>query len=136
MQHVKTRIIHFGIARIMAPAALVLLTGCHQSDAAANAAAQRSPKAAASQLRQVFETAAPEVKQNAEAASEAMRKGEYEKAVVSLQVIRTGTNVTLEQGLAIHNSVVAMEGKLISAMEAGDENARRAYRLLKELKRN
>lgn len=116
--------------------ALVLLNGCSQSDDGANAAAQRNPKAAALQLEQAFETATPEVKQTAEVVSEAMRKAEYEKAVVSLQVIRSGTNITLEQGLAIHNSAVAMEGKLIRAMEAGDENAKRAYKLLKEMKRD
>ena len=122
--------------RAMALAALAFLSACRPSEEAANAAAQRSPKAAASQLQQVFERATPQIKQNADVAAEAMRKGEYEKAVISLQVIRTGTNITLEQGLAIHNSAVAMEGKLIHAVEAGDENARRAYQLLKELKRN
>ena len=67
-----------------------------------------------------------------------MRAGDYEKAVVALQVIRSGsgTNVTFEQGLAVHYSVVAMERKLINAVEAGDENAKRAYKVLKELKRN
>jgi hypothetical protein len=38
--------------------------------------------------------------------------------------------------MAIHHSAVAMEAKLVNAMDAGDENAKRAYQLLKELKRN
>jgi len=44
--------------------------------------------------------------------------------------------VTFEQGLAVHNSVVAMERQLVNAADAGDENAKRAYKILKELKRN
>ena len=115
---------------------MLLLNGCGKSRDAASEAAPRDPKEAASQLQQVFENAAPLSKQNAGIASEALRKGDYVKAVVTLQVIRSGTNITFEQGLAIHNSVVAMEGKLINAMEAGDENAKRAYQLLREMKRH
>ena len=120
-------------------AALLLATGCRKaSEAAGDAVAPRTPQEAASQLEQVFKNAAPEIKQGAATASSAMRAGDYEKAVVALQVIRSGsgTNVTFEQGLAVHYSVVAMERKLINAVEAGDENAKRAYKVLKELKRN
>ncbi len=117
-------------------AAIFLLNGCGKSSDAAGEVPPRNPKEAATQLQQVFASAPPDVKQNADVASEAMRKGDYEKAVLSLQVIRSGQNITLDQGLAIHNSAVAMEAKLISAIEAGDENARRAYELLKRLKRN
>jgi hypothetical protein len=132
----KGQLIRALLARATAPMALFLAAGCHPSEDAANAAAQQHPNVAASQLQQVFQTAAPADKQYAETASEAMRKGEYEKAVVSLQAIGSGTNITFEQGLAIHNSVVAMEANLIRAMESGDENAKRAYQLLRELKRN
>jgi hypothetical protein len=116
--------------------ALVLPQGCSKSGDASREAAPRNPKEAASQLQQVFQNAAPEIKQNSDIASAALRTGDYEKAVITLQVMRGRTNITLEQGLAIHHSVVAMEGKLVNAMEAGDENAKRAYRLLKEMKRN
>jgi len=116
--------------------ALFFLQGCGKSDEATGAAAPRNPQEAASQLQTVFAKTAPDIKQTADTASNAMRKGDYEKAVVALQVIRSGTNVTFEQGLAVHNSVVAMERQLINAVDAGDENAKRAYRLLKELKRN
>jgi len=114
---------------------MLLLNGCGRSRDASGEVAPRDPREAASRLQRVFENAAPEVHQNAGIAGEAMRKGDYERAVLALQVIRSGTNITLEQGLAIHYSVVAMEGKIINAMEAGDEKARGAYELLKELKR-
>jgi len=124
------------IATVVGTVALVFLQGCGKSDPATGAAVPRNPQEAASRLQTVFAKAAPDIKQTADTASNAMRKGDYEKAVVALQVIRSGTNVTFEQGLAIHNSVVAMERQLINAVDAGDENAKRAYRLLKELKRN
>ena len=95
----------------------------------------RTPAEAARQIDQAFVTAAPETRAAAEAASQAMRAGDFEKAVVSLQSARTATNVTLEQGLAIHSSTVALEARLIAASEAGDEKARRAYELLKAMKR-
>jgi len=124
------------IATAFGIVALAFLQGCGKSDEATGAAVPRNPQEAASQLQTVFAKAAPEIKQTADTASNAMRNGDYEKAVVALQVIRSGTNVTFEQGLAVHNSVVAMERQLINAAEAGDENAKRAYKILKELKRN
>jgi hypothetical protein len=42
----------------------------------------------------------------------------------------------LEQGLAVHNSERALVTKLLTAMEAGDPNAKRAYELLKKNSRN
>ena len=124
------------IATVVGTVALVFLQGCGKPDPATGAAVPRNPQEAASQLQMVFAKASPNVKQTADTASNAMRKGDYEKAVVALQVIRSGTNVTFEQGLAVHNSVVAMERQLINAADAGDENAKRAYKILKELKRN
>ena len=94
-----------------------------------------SPKQAASQLDQAFANSTAEVKQNASSASDALRQWDYEKAVVSLQAVRDRPGITLEQGLAIHGSVVTMEERLIRGMEAGDERAKRAYQLLKQMKR-
>jgi hypothetical protein len=95
-----------------------------------------SPKAAASQLERAFAGAKPELAEQAKAAAAALEAGAYQQAVTSLQAIREQENLTLEQGLAIHGSVVTMEGKLIEAIQAGDPNARQAYELLKALKRN
>jgi hypothetical protein len=95
-----------------------------------------SPREAATQLEQVFVQASVEIKESATTASQAIRAGNYEKAVVSLVTIRDQGGLTPQQGVAIHNSMVAMEAKLILAMEAGDQNAKRAYETLKKLKRN
>jgi len=118
-------------------AALLLgLSGCGKSDEDQAYKSVRTPKEAASQLEQAFANASPEVKQDASLAAQAMRAGEYEKAVLSLQAVRSSGSVNLQQGLAIHSSIVALENKLVSAMEAGDPNAKRAYELLRQIKRN
>ena len=125
-----------GLASVMGALAILFLDGCSNSGETLSEAVPRSPAEAASQLQTVFKTAAPEFKQSVSLVTEAMRKDDYEKAVVSLQIVRSGKNLTLEQGLAIHNSEQAMRQKILSGVEAGDENAKRAFQLLKELKRN
>ena len=121
---------------LMVLAMMLAQTGCGKSTSNTDFKIASTPKEAASQLEQAFQSAPAQVKEPATAAATAMRSGEFEKAVVSLQLIRQGEAVTLDQGLAIHSSVVALEARLINAMAAGDPNARRAYELLKQLKRN
>jgi hypothetical protein len=126
-----------GIVGLTLSAVLILvLGGCSKSDGDSGKITTTTPKEAASQLERAFANSNPDAKKNADIVSEALRKGDYEKAVVSLQAIRSGSNITLEQGVAIHGSVVALEGKLVTAMESGDENAKKAYELLKQFKRH
>ena len=115
---------------------ILVLGGCSKSDGDSGKITTTTPKEAASQLERAFANSNPDAKKNADIVSEALRKGDYEKAVVSLQAIRSGSNITLEQGVAIHGSVVALESKLVTAMESGDENAKKAYELLKQFKRH
>ncbi len=136
-QQLNTEQLRFkGLASVLGALAILLLDGCRKSGDDLSEAVPRSPNEAASQLQKVFQTAAPDIKQTVSLVTEAMQKDDYEKAIVSLQIIRSGRNITLEQGLAIHNSELAMRRKILSGVEAGDENAKRAYRLLKDLKRN
>lgn len=124
-----------GVALVLS--VIALLTGCGKSqEDSVGGALPRNPKEAASQIEQAFTQAPAEIKQAAGVASTALRGGDYEKAVVSLMTVRSSDKLTLEQGLAVHRSMVAMEGRLIRAIEAGDKNAERAYQLLKQLKRN
>jgi len=110
----------------------VLLTagGCGKSSSG-DAAVPKTPQQAASQLEQVFAPAQVEIKDKAVAASQALRTSDYEKAAQALALLETRNDLTLEQGLAVHNSSIALIGKLVVAMEAGDPNAKRAYELLK-----
>jgi hypothetical protein len=114
---------------------LSVLIGCGKSDTGVLPAAN-TPKKAASQLQQVFVNANVDAKNDAKTASEALQNADYEKAIQSLQILRARQNLTFDQGMAVYNSMVSVEGKLIAAMEAGDPNAKRAYELLKKSRRN
>jgi ABC-type glycerol-3-phosphate transport system substrate-binding protein len=129
-----------GFLCALSAALLVAVCGCAKSSKEKDAPVPSTPKEAATQLQQAFTAAGPEVtaevKQNAAVASQAMRSGEYEAAVQSLGAIKQSQNLTLDQGLAVHNSMVALEARLIAAIEAGDPNAKRAYNLLKRMKKD
>ena len=115
--------------------AMLGVWGCGKSpDAEAGMA--RTPEQAASQVESAFSNADAKTKQLAAAMSEALRKNEFENAVVSLQTIRGSEEITPDQRMAIYSSAVTLEARLISAMEGGDKNAERAYQLLKALKKN
>jgi hypothetical protein len=133
----KEKLMRIGIGTsALGLASIIVLAGCGKGNGGQDQVMVTDPQQAASQLERAFAASSPEVQQDAGMASEALRKGEYEKAVVSLQAIRTKENLTLDQGLAVHSSVVSMEQRLIQAMEAGDEQARRAYQMLKQMKRD
>lgn len=114
----------------------LFLAACGGAGSSDEAVMASNPQQAASQLEQAFANSPGDVKENAGIASDALRSGDYEKAVVALEAIRAKPDVSLEQGLAIHSSAVMMEARLIQAAAAGDERAKRAYELLKRMKRN
>lgn len=94
------------------------------------------PKEAAAQIDQAFVQAPSEIQSYAKAASEALQRADYEGAVQSLQLIKEQGSLTVEQGMAVHNSMISLEAKLIAAMGAGDANAQRAYEQLKKARKN
>lgn len=120
--------------------ATLMLAGCGETD---EMAGTLSPQQAADHLESAFQTTDPEtsttdpIQIGVRSASEALRTGDYEKAVVSLEVTRTGPeSLTLDQGMAVHQSYITLEQHLINAVAAGDPNAQRAYDLLRQSKRN
>ena len=114
----------------------LLAVSCKKPAADEGRIPAKSPAQAASSLDESFATASPAVKQDVQVVSDALRKREFEKAVVSLQVVQQAPNITLQQGLAIHNSSILLEKELINAIERGDPRAKQAYNLLKQMKRN
>lgn len=115
----------------------LLLCGCGKSkEDAAVSATPPKPAEAANQIQQAFQSAAPQVKSQAEAYSESLRAANYEKAVQDLQTIKARANLTLDQGMVIYNSERSLEARLIAGVAAGDPNAIRAYELLKKQRRN
>lgn len=93
-----------------------------------------TPAEAASQMERAFAGAPEETRRAAGMAAEALRRGEYEKAVVSLTTVRAATNVNLDQGMAVHSTTVQLEARLAAEIAAGSEAATRAYGLLKAMK--
>lgn len=114
-------------------AVLTVLTGCGSREEKDMKAAA-TPAEAASGMERAFASAADETRHAAGMVAEALRRGEYEKAVVSLTTVRTATNVTLEQGMAVHQSTLQLEARLAAEIAAGNEAATRAYGLLKAMK--
>lgn len=115
-------------------AVLSLLPGCSRQEDGKLVAA--TPKEAASGLEQAFQDAPAPVQDNVRLASDALRRGAYDQAVLSLGAVREQTpKATVQQGLAVHGAMVSMESQLIRAIEAGDPNAKRAYELLRAMKR-
>jgi hypothetical protein len=112
---------------------LLLLAGCGgKTDDALSVAA--SPREAATQLESAFRSAEPSFRTAADAAAAAMRRGEYVEAVESLQVIKATQGATVQQGLAVHGTLVQLEGQLAQGVAAGDPRAQAAYARLKALK--
>jgi len=105
----------------------VSFTGCNKSS---------SPKQAAVEIEKAFANADTATKQNATVVSQAMREGQFDQAVVSLTAIQAQRDTTPEQLRALQNSSIALQGELIRRIEAGDEKAKAAYKLLQELRRN
>ena len=113
------------------------IVGCSKpTNENAVAGAPLKPKEAATQLQQAFEQAPQEVRQTVAAASDALQRADYEGAVQSIQMIKIRPDLSLSQGVAIHASEVALESRLIAAMQAGDPKAKQAYERLKRFRRN
>jgi hypothetical protein len=115
-------------------AAALVVTSCGSEDPEMEL--PKTPAAAAERIEEVFAAEPPVVRDTATAAREAVRVGDYEKAVVALQALKQRPAPNLEQGLAVHGYMVALEAELINASASGDERARRAYELLRKMKRN
>jgi hypothetical protein len=105
----------------------LVLTGCGKSTDARQAAIE---------IEKAFANADAATKQNAVVVSQAMREGQFDQAVVSLTTIQAQRGTTPEQLQAIQNSSIALQDELIRRMEAGDEKAKAAYKLLQEMRRN
>jgi len=110
----------------------ITLTGCRRAD---DVHLAQTPAEAASQLQSAFAEAPEEFQRAAQAASEALRQEDLTKAVESLVAIKASENVTVQQGLAVHSSMVVLEARLVAAADSGDAEAREAYALLKRLKK-
>ena len=108
------------------------LVGCSKEAGPSTASTQQ----AVERVQNAYAAADPATKQTITNMSEAMRKGDYEQAVMSLTTVRSVPASTPEQHEAVIQSARAIEADLIQRIAAGDKNAERAYQLMKELKRD
>jgi hypothetical protein len=116
---------------------LVVCGGCGKPEQAITpSATPPAPKEAASQLQRAFTASDAETKGSATAASEAIRSGDYEKAVVTLQAIKQRKDLSFDQGVAVYNSELSLEKTLLAGMSAGDPKAKQANEVLKKSRRN
>lgn len=106
---------------------ILLFSGCGNSV---------ETKKAAAEIEKAFANSDSVSKQNATAVSQALREGQFDQAVVSLTAIQSQRPTNSEQLQAIQNSSVALQAELSRRIEAGDEKAKAAYKLLQELRRN
>ena len=116
----------------MVSAGAILLCACGKTEGAAVS----SPQQAVTRVQEAYSGADATTKQVITSMSDAVNKGDYEQAVVSLTTLRSVPATTPEQQGAVIDSARAIEAKLLRAIEAGDKNAERAYQLMKEMKRN
>lgn len=93
-----------------------------------------TPAEAAGQIESAFTDAPEAFRRAASEASAALRSGDLPRAVESLGALRASEDVTLNQGMAVHNSLVLLEARLIAEAEGGDPRAREAYAMLRRLK--
>lgn len=119
--------------RIRRMLVVLLLTaaGCGPRDETGPVA---NPKQAAHQLDQAFAGAPESFRKAAADAASALQSGDLGRAVESLGVLRASEGVSVDQGLAVHNSMVLLESRLLERLESGDAEAQKAYALLKKLK--
>lgn len=112
--------------------ALVSLAGCGREDEVSLSNPPRTIEAASTAMERVFENEAPPaIQKNAAIIGEAMRTREFEKASAGILLMENTPGLTRQQGMAVMHSRYLLEENLARAMEQGDENARRAFELLR-----
>ena len=93
-----------------------------------------TPAEASNHLTEAF--ANSKAKKHAAAASQSLKNGEYKKAVVSIQLLKTTPGMTLDQGIAIRDYLNNLSRELSERAENGDPKAKAALHMLREISRN
>lgn len=104
------------------------LAGCGSSEEASVAAPP--PQETAAPLEQAFAGADENTRRAAEMAAAALKSNEEEKAVVGLMAVRNA-NMTVEQSMAVQQSMVSLQKRLAAAAGSGDTNAMRIIELIR-----
>lgn len=114
--------------------ASLALIGCGSDDGAIRHSSD--PQEAADHLSDAFAGADAEARKTAGIASDAIKKGQYQKALYAIETIKKRPDVNFDQGVAVRDSLVNLEEELIYRMRDGDPKAKQAYQLLKRINQN
>ena len=124
------------IQALVAAVILSLVTiGCGDADDGSIRTSD-NPEEAADHLSDAFSGADSDSQKNASIASNAIKKGQFQKALYAIETIKAKPDVSFDQGVAINDSLVNLERELIYRVEDGDPKAIAAYELLKRINRN
>lgn len=122
---------HFSICLLLCLATV----GCGDSDDG-RLRQSKNVEGAADHLSDAFDGADSETQKNAGIASQAIKKGQFQKALYAIETIKAKPDVTFDQGAAVRDSLINLERELIYRVEDGDPKAIAAYELLKRINRN
>jgi len=104
---------------------LLAASGCGKSaNERASSVPIAKPAEAASQLQKAFESAPAAVQSKAAAASEALRGADYHRAAQSLASLGARKDLTAQQYMAVHESEMALIGRIVAAEQSGDRKPR------------
>lgn len=93
-----------------------------------------TPAEAAEHLTEAFANSKAE--KHVAVASQSLKNGEYKKAVVAIQLVKTTPGMTLNQGIAIRDYLKNLSRELSERAKDGDPKAKEALYMLREISRN
>ena len=94
---------------------LVGNTGCRESEEERLVRPPENSLEAASELETIFADSDPATQKHASIATQALREGQYDKAVASIMNLRNQENLSFEQGMTLRNSMVTLQRELLEA---------------------
>ena len=109
------------------PVAVLLglcLSGCGGGGGSGQVTQTVPPAKASVQVEKTFsETADPEIKQDAQIASAALKNNDLEVAFVTLRKLQASPKLTGEQDLAVRSALIGVQAQLAQAVVNGDPQA-------------
>jgi hypothetical protein len=98
------------------------------------AGCSKSSDAIASKRSKVFDSANPEIKTAWENATVAAKSHDYALAIAGFNTLASNTNLTDEQLQAVRDTGRAVYDEMYAALKKGDENAKKAFEDLRQMR--
>jgi len=94
----------------------------------------KSSEAISSRRSKVFDSASPQIKTAWENATAAAKSHDYALAIAGFNSLAADTNLTSEQHQAVRDTGRAVYDEMLAAMKKGDENAKKAFEDLRQMR--